>query len=355
VIPHSRPHIAAADRQAVLELLDGGMVNEGEKAAQLEDWFVRVYGGRDAVAVGSGSQALALALGALALQPGDEVIVPDYVCIEVLAVVESMGLTPLIVDVGDDYLISHDAARAAISQRTGAIILPYTLGIHTDPRPLATLGLPVIEDCATFFPVGHAAAWPLLGHLAVFSFEGTKLVTSGEGGLVLTSDQALAARLRAAKRYRRTGFKLNLYPLSDLQAALALSQLGRIEWLVERRRALALAYVAALEDVEGLLVPRQILDRSVFFRLPLQAAAPRAGAVDALIAAFAQEGIAVRRPVSDLSSALSGRPPSRNAARLHAVTFSLPLYPALSEAEHERVIDVARRVIPRAVMDAVRT
>lgn len=177
MIPHSRPWITDEDCEAVVAVLRSGMLNEGAATRRLEQWFEHASGGGTAVATGSGSQALLLALRALEVGAGAEVILPTYVCAEVLGVVESLGATARLVDIADDYLINANATAAAITPRTRAIIVPYVMGIRTDIEPLRTHGVPIIEDLAQW--LGPVRAFK--GDIQVFSFEATKVVAAGEG------------------------------------------------------------------------------------------------------------------------------------------------------------------------------
>lgn len=337
MIPHSRPSIEADDVAAVLRQLETGMLAEGARTKALEAAFRTRESAAGAVAVGSGCQALLLALQVLEITVGDEVILPSYVCPEVLGVVEWCGATPVIVDVADDYLLDATAAAAAITARTRAILLPYVLGLYRSPASLQALGLPLIEDCAPLLPAS-STAFPLHGRLVTYSFEATKWVAGGEGGLVLTRDDALAARLVAAKRCRETEYKLNLFPLSDLQAALVLSQWARLPAMTTRRQALAARYRAYFAGH-----PRMVIvgsDHGVAssdYRLVCQLKKESGITVDDLVERCAARGVAVRRPVATLLHTLRPARSCPVAERLYACTFSLPLYPALTDTQHALV------------------
>ncbi|MGE0385663.1 MAG: DegT/DnrJ/EryC1/StrS family aminotransferase [Gammaproteobacteria bacterium] len=345
MIPHSRPTITDEDVAGVVEQLRSGMLAEGEAAARVESWFAAHGAAAGAVAVGSGCQGLLLALRALGVRAGDEVILPTLVCPEVWSVVDWCGAKAVVVDVDEDYLLSLEAARAALSPRTRAIILPYVLGIHRDPAPLRSLGVPVLEDCAQYLDPARMAG-ALLGDAVVYSFEATKVLAAGEGGLVLTRRDDVARALRAAKRCGKSGGKLNLFPLSDLQARLALTQLGQIDAFLARRRTLAQRYLAAFEGHPSIAVPHAVRTASMFFRLPLQMRAGGKEEVDALIERCAARGVSVRRPVDRLVHRLPGvRAQCLVAEDLHARTFSVPLYPALSDEDAQAVV--------RAVLDSL--
>ena len=171
------------------------------------------------------------------------------------------------------------------------------------------------------------------------SFEATKLLAGGEGGAVLTRDPQRAARLRGFKAYGG-GYKFNLYPLSDLQAELVSAQLASADSLLARRRLLAARYHAAFADWASLTMP--VADpRDLPFRFVLTLRDAADDAISLLVAAFAARGIAVRRPVDTLLHRFRGGGDYPGADRAFRETLSLPLYPALTDAEQQQVIDVA--------------
>jgi UDP-4-amino-4-deoxy-L-arabinose-oxoglutarate aminotransferase len=319
------------------------MINEGLIASQLEAAFLTKLGGTIAVACGSGSQALLLALRAVDVEAGDEVIVPTYVCAEVLATIEALGATAVIVDVSEDYLIDIDEARRARTPRCKAVVVPYVLGIFRDIAPLRSLGLPLIEDCAQFMPDRPDA---LKGDLAIFSFEATKVIAAGEGGLVLCRTESIGARLGALKRFDGGRFKLNLYPLSDILAALALSQLSAVPAFLARRRGIAKEYLDGLRDLDTLYLPSTFVGSSMFFRFPIRVRGKLQGKVAAMIEALKVRGVSARKPVDPpLHHLRSGSPSCECADALYDSTLSIPLYPALTQSDVAQVIAAVRGAV----------
>lgn len=345
-ILHSKPDLTPDDFASVERQLQTGRVGEGSGTIELEQQFRKAIDVRSAFATGSGSQALLLALRAADVQPGDEVIMPAYVCAEVLAVTLHLAARPVIVDVAEDYLLDVEATSKAISPQTKALILPYTLGIFRDPTPFAELGVTVIEDCAQFVDPTPYRVSRILGQLAVYSFEGTKIMTSGEGGMVVTDDAVMSEHLAEMKRFGGSNFKLNLFPLSDLQASLASSQLARLSQILARRMEIAQTYFAALADLPNVQLPSEFRERSLFFRFPIQLKNMAEARVDRLMDEFGRRGVIVRRPVTPLlNSFVPPFAPTPTAIRLQAETISIPLYPALRDAEVDQVIDVTRHVL----------
>jgi dTDP-4-amino-4,6-dideoxygalactose transaminase len=267
-LPFARPSISEADRRAVLEVLDSGWLTTGPKVKAFEQRFAEFVGTQHAVALNSATAALHLALEALHVQSGDEVIVPTWTFAASAEVITYRNATPILVDVDPATLnATVNGIEEAVTPRTKAVI-----AVHLGGRPMAigglvealdARGIPVIEDTAHAFPSriealnGRMAG--TIGRAGAFSFYATKTITTGEGGMLVTDDDDLADRARlmslhgisrhAWNRYSASGtwhydiedagFKYNM---TDIAAALGLSQLARADELLAARRALAAAY-----------------------------------------------------------------------------------------------------------------
>jgi perosamine synthetase len=362
-ISHSKPWITAEDRTAVADALASGMVAAGEEERAFERELAALTGHRAGVAASTGAAALHLILRALGVGPGDEVILPTYVCRAVWDAVAATGARGLLCDSGEDWCLSPASAAARASARTRAVVPVHVFGIAAGLTQLAPLGVPLVEDCCQAFgPCGDlravirapepaamvATGAPALGHTGVaafVSFHATKLLCTGEGGMALTSDENLATRLRALKEGEPAGIAPRWrLPLSDLQAALGLSQLRRLGAMLARRGEIAARYFGALAGLPVRL-PDEIRERSLFFRFPLRVQ----GDFDRLRRAFLEHGVHVRRGVDALLHRELGLSDGDYpiACRLFAETLSLPLYPALTDEEVERVIAACRAVFTR--------
>jgi dTDP-4-amino-4,6-dideoxygalactose transaminase len=278
-IPFSRPDIGDAEIQAVVEVLKSGWITTGEKSAELEKRFELMLGaGTATIAVNSATAGLHLALEAVGIGPGDEVLVPSLTFTATAEVIQYLGGKPVLVDVDPGTLnMSPDSVRAAITNRTKAIMPVHYAGLPCDMTAILAIAtehkLRVVEDAAHALPAAHRGG--LVGTLAsdvtVFSFYANKTMTTGEGGMVVTRDIELARRMRimrlhgidrdAFNRFRsRTpawyyeviapGFKYNL---TDIAAAMGLVQLDRLAGFQARRVQLAERYDAALADLPLIL------------------------------------------------------------------------------------------------------
>jgi dTDP-4-amino-4,6-dideoxygalactose transaminase len=250
------PDVGQAELAAVAEVFETGMLTMGPKVAEFEELLARACGVKHALAVTSGTAALHLAVLALELEPGDEVLVPAYTFPATANVVALSGLQPRLVDV-DPETMNIDPARVDVGPRTRAILPVHLFG---RPARLEELpDLPLLEDAAGALGARHRDR-PCggLGALGCFSFHPRKIVTTGEGGAVTTDDARIADEVR---RLRNHGWRalgdmpqagLN-YRLSDILCAIGIPQLERLEELLATRTRIAAGYSERLAHLPVLL------------------------------------------------------------------------------------------------------
>ncbi|WNU99078.1 UDP-4-amino-4-deoxy-L-arabinose aminotransferase [Enterobacter sp. DTU_2021_1002640_1_SI_PRY_ASU_LCPMC_013] len=269
-LPFSRPSLSGEEQQAVREVLESGWITTGPKNLELENSFCRLTGNRHGIAVSSATAGMHITLMALGIGPGDEVITPSMTWVSTLNMIVLLGAVPVMIDVDrHNLMVSAETIEAAISSRTKAIIPVHYAGAPADMDAIQKIGqkygIPVIEDAA------HAAGTLYKGkHVgnagtAIFSFHAIKNMTCAEGGLVVTDDDELAGRIRSLKFHglavdafdRQTqgrapqaevispGFKYNL---ADLNAAIAVVQLKKLQKANARRAEIAAHYKEALTN-----------------------------------------------------------------------------------------------------------
>lgn len=263
----SRPSIGAEEIEAVVEVLRSGMLVGGARVANFEENFAALIGSEHAVAVGSGTAALHIGLLAAGIGPGDEVIVPSFTFAATANSVRMVGAEPVFVDVDpDDFTIHHEHVRHAITDRTRAVMPVHLYG---QPAPMGEImavaaehGIDVIEDAAQ----AHLASTDGLlagsiGRFGAFSFYPTKNMTTGEGGMITTSDGELAERARMlrnqgmSERYVHPMVGLN-ERMTEIEGAIGLVQLKKLEAWTKRRREIADIYHSRLQPDLGLPVER---------------------------------------------------------------------------------------------------
>ena len=332
IIPHSRPSIDQSDIEAVTEALRSGRIAQGEKVKEFEKAMARYVGKKYGVAVSSGTSALHLALLSLGVGPSDEIIMPSYVCSSPYFAALHAGAVPKIVDIDlSNFNISASTVKPQISPAAKAVIVPHMFGNPAKLDPLVELGIPVVEDCAQSLGAEYKSHQVgSFGELSVFSYYATKMITTGEGGMILTDSEESHARLVELRDYDKKALsptKYN-YKLTDLQASLGLSQLGRLSRFIERRRRVASIYDAVLSKYD-IGLPRATRDSNpVFYRYVVML-----DRAELVRERARRDGIACESPVfKPLHSHFpTVECPESDKARDFAL--SIPLYPSLSQEE----------------------
>src|SRR5436190_15720560 len=270
-LPFAMPHITQAEIDEVVDTLRSGWLTTGPKTKRFEREFAQRVGVPHALAVNSGTAAMHLALDAIGLQPGDEVIVPVYTFTATAEVVTYFRARPVFVDV-DPLTCNLDPAQLErhITPRTRAIMVVHIGGLPAEMDTILEIArehnLVVIEDAAHAFPARYRGRMVgTIGDLTAFSFYVTKTLATGEGGMLTTANPEYAERIAMMalhgishdgwKRYSaegswyyevlQAGYKYNM---TDIAAALGLHQLARSQWLLERRRSIAHRYTEAFSQ-----------------------------------------------------------------------------------------------------------
>ena len=344
VIPHNRLSFGEEEVAAVAAVVKSGYWSGGDECALAESRFAYLAGTTYAIGVGSGIGALRLSLHALGVGSGVAVAVPGYSCVALANATLACGAEPIPVEIDPaTFNICPTALRAAVQSnpRIRAAVAVHTFGFPADLSALESVGVPIIEDCSHAF--GRCGLGGR-GRLAIMSLYATKLVGAGEGGMIFTSDSALADRIRSARDYSDkppAAERLN-DKLTACAAALALCQLDRLSTHLSIRDQLALRYTEALSGgaaYGSYQLPTEAKDR-VWYRYAIKISSD----LDSTLAMLRARGIVAARPVEPWGN--SAGPACSDAFRR---TISLPLYPALIEAEQERVINAfLTSTIPRS-------
>jgi dTDP-4-amino-4,6-dideoxygalactose transaminase len=265
-IPVARPDIGPAEVEAVRAVVESGWITQGPKVQEFEAAFARFCRVPHAVATNSGTAALHVALMALEIGPGDEVITTPLSCIASANPILFQGARPVFADVEPDTgNLSVTDVEKRITGQTKAILPVHLFGHPADLDPLLELAsarrLPVIEDASQAAGAEYQGRRVgSLGHLGCFSLYANKIITSAEGGMIVTGDEALAGRMLAIRNFGQLPGQHFVHPflganykMSDLHAAIGLVQLAKIESYVERRRRNVAALNAALAGLDRLI------------------------------------------------------------------------------------------------------
>jgi perosamine synthetase len=363
-VPFARPYFRGDEGQAVAEAIASGWVSQGPRVREFEQRFAERVGAAHAIATTSCTSALHLALYGLGVSPGDEVIVPSLSFIATANAVWQCGATPVFADVDPDTLnLDPGAAERAITSRTKLIMPVHQIGLPADMDRLmdvaARHGLMIMEDAACAIgarykgqPIGS------VGPVACFSLHPRKVITTGEGGVITTSDDALADRLRQLRQhamsvsdlarhntnrvvfesYPERGFN---YRMTDMQAALGLCQLEILDEVLERRRLLCERYNEALAGLEEIETPSDPpyasrTWQSYCIRLRAQSVVSR----DELMQQLLDDGIGTRRGIMAIheEAAYPGEYDLPHTETASHDMLMLPLFPGLSFEQQDYVV-----------------
>ena len=378
-IPFARPDITDAEIDAVARAMRSGWVTTGPETKAFEQEFAAYLGGGlHAIAVNSATAGLHLALEAIGIGPGDEVIAPTLTFTATVEVARYLGADAKLVDVDPVTLnIDPAAIEAAITPRTKAILPVHYGGLACDMTAIFDIarrhGLQVIEDAAHALPttINGALVGQLASAAAVFSFYANKTMTTGEGGMVVTRDAALAARMRVMRLHgisrdafdrfsSRTpawyyeivapGFKYNM---TDMAGALGRVQLARLPGFVQRRQQLAARYRAELQGLP-LVLPADAPagDAHAWHLFVLRLSDAATVTRDEVIQALSDAGIGTSVHYVPLHRQpywrdRYGLTPEQFAVaeRAYQRMFSIPLFTAMSDDEQSRVIAALRACV----------
>ena len=372
-LPFSRPAMGQEELAAVSEVLQSGWITTGPKNQALEEAFCELTGNKHAIAVSSATAGMHVALMALGIQAGDEVITPSLTWVSTLNMIVLLGAEPVMIDVDRDTLmVTPESIEAAITPRTRAIIPVHYAGAPADIDAIRAVGerhgIPVIEDAA------HAAGTHYKGkHVgdrgtAIFSFHAIKNMTCAEGGLIVTDDDQFANRMRSLKFHglgvdafdRQTqgrapqaevitpGYKYNL---ADINAAIALVQLNKLEQHNARRTEIAERYLAELVNTPYLpLIHPQWAHKHAWHLFILRIDESRCGiSRNEFMAALKEKGIGTglhfraahtQKYYRERYPTLSLPDTEWNSDRI----CSIPLFPTMSDDDVSRVINALREV-----------
>jgi dTDP-4-amino-4,6-dideoxygalactose transaminase len=349
-IPPAKPHIGEAEIEAAVAVLRSGRVVQGPEVAAFEAEFTKVSGTAECVAVNSGTSALQLALLAMGIGPGDEVIVPSFSFAASANAVRLVGADPVFADIEpDSFCVDPDAVEALVGPRTVAIMPVHLYGHPADMTRLAAIAerhsLAIIEDACQAHgasvdgkPVGS------FGAAGTFSFYPTKNMHALEGGMVSTDDPKLARTLRLLRnqgmeqRYQNEIVGANMR-MTDVSAAIGRVQLGRLDEWTEQRRANAARLDAGLADVPGVVVPPVAPGaRHIYHQYTVRVPQGRDAALEQLNAAGVGSAVYYPIPIHRLAPFEHLGADLPETDRAAAEVLSLPIHPALSDADLDRII-----------------
>jgi perosamine synthetase len=360
-IPISRPSIGARERELVLDAVDSGWVSSiGKYIDEFETAFARYCGTEFALTVSNGTTGVHLALATLGLGPGDEVIIPDLTFVATANAVAYTGATPVFADVDPDTLCMDPlSVEFLITERTKVIMPVHLYGHPADMDALTTIAkahnVTIIEDAAE----AHGAEYKGrrvggLSQCGIFSFYGNKVVTTGEGGMLTTNDPAFYQRAKhlrdhamsAERRYFHDERGFN-YRMTNLQAALGVAQMERIDDFLKRRAEIMTWYHTAIPSSENVRLNRvKNWARSAFWMVCLEVDGFDEGRRSSFMSGLKQRGIDSRPYFCTMSSLpMYKQRPLPVAARKAQTGLNLPSFFELAQKDVERIGSVVNELL----------
>ncbi len=367
-IPLAQPVIGPREEQLVLDVLRSGRLSLGPRVPEFEQAFAARLGVAHASAVASGTAGLHLALRAVGVGEGDEVVTSPFSFVASANAILYERARPVFVDVDPRTLnLDPAAAAAAVTERTTALLPVHIFGYPADVPALEGLGLPIVEDACEALGAVHADGTPVggRGHPSVFGFYANKQLTTGEGGMVTTADPAVKESVDSERNqgrapdmdwldHDRLGFN---YRLSDLACALGIAQLERLDDLLAGRARVAALYREALAGIDGLALPcpDEGGDKRGWFVFVV--GLPDGTGRDATVVALRERGIDAKPylPAIHLMSFYRERFGHRSGEfpvceDVAARSLALPFFPAMSEAQVDRVATAVGEVVARGAL-----
>ncbi len=366
-IPLARPWIGEEEVGPVVDVIRSRWWVQGPRVADFEDEFAAMMGADHAIAVNSGSSALLVAMAALEIGEGDEIISPDMTFVSTASAAMFLGAAPVFVDIEAEYHgLDPSRLEAAITDRTRAIVPVHYAGHSCEMDAILEIaerhGLPVLEDAAE----SHLARYRgqsltgRMGKIGIFSFTPSKPMTTGEGGMIVTDDPRLADRCRRFRNFgdhgkfdwAELGFN---FRMPEVMAAIGRVQLGRLEECVRLRREIGRRYTAAFQACDAIEVPRERTEQDGNYQLYTLLVSPASEVSrDQLQEQLSARGIGNRvyYPPMHLQGVFERYGPYSatdfpNALRFGETALSLPIYPELTIEDQRTVIESVLEILER--------
>lgn len=360
-IPLARPYIDEHDKQAVINVLDSRQISLGPTQIQFERVFKSFVKTQYACAVSNGTTGLHLAVRALGLQKGDEVITTSFSFIASTNCLLYEGIKPVFVDIEKDtYNIDPKKIEKAITKKTKAILVVHIFGQPATMDAILKIArkykLRIIEDaCESLGAQYNSKPVGSFGDVSVFAFYANKIITTGEGGMIVTNNKKVYEYCASARNQGRSltnewlhhirlGYN---YRMSDMQAALGISQLKKIRFFIEQRRKIALWYNRHLSSISSLTLPQIGKNRShVWFLYTIRAPQEKRDYLIKQLGKYGVQSKAYFPPIHEQPYIQTKKYFLPETIAVSATTIALPMYVEMQEKDVIYIASVIKKFLP---------
>jgi dTDP-4-amino-4,6-dideoxygalactose transaminase len=351
MIPHSRPTLTKENISAVSRVIKSGFISQGEAVERFESELAKYIGVKGGVAVSSGTSAIHLSLIALGVKEGDDVAMPSYVCPALLNAINYIGAKPLLIDINPDtYNISPSDLKRKLTKKARAVIVPHIFGLPADIEEIMAIGIPVIEDCAQSVGAKYKGKRVgSFGHCSIFSFYATKVMTTGEGGMVASNSDKILEKVRDLRDYdHKPNYIVRYnYKMTDIQAALGISQLKRLDSFIAKRRKIAKLYNKKFSDL-GIAIPKANSESGhIYFRYVIkksgQWSVVSGQKLEDDLRFFVNNGVKCMRPLFKPVHRYLKLKGFAETDRAWNELISIPIYPSLTDGDVIKIVRVVEK------------
>lgn len=378
MIPIAKPYLTEQEALAAYDTILTGWITQGPKVQEFEEEFAAYTGAKYAVAVSNCTTALHLSMIVAGIKEGDEVICPSMSYIATANSIKYVGATPVFAEVNNDYNLDPADCEKRITEKTKAILVVHQMGMPADIDTFKTLckkyDLKLIEDAAC--AAGSIYKEKKIGchsELVCFSFHPRKVISTGDGGMITTNREDYYNRLRLLRqhgmsindRVRHESKKIIFedhveigynYRLTDIQAAVGIKQLEKLDWIINERRKIAAIYHKAFKDIDYIQLPNEgdgCISNYQSYSIYLKKSCPVKR--DDLMQMLLNKGIATRRGIMNAHKETAYKKESLNirlpvSEDLQNNSILLPLFVPMSTQEIERVINMFLDAVTKQVM-----
>ena len=338
MITHSKPWIVREEIKHITNFLKNDDLSTTKYNVVFEKNLKRKFKIKNAVLTKSGTHALINAIKILGIKKNDEIILPSYVCKNVLDAIIINGAIPIYCDIGDNWLITYEKIKRCISNKTKCIIVVHTFGFAAKIEQIKKLKIPIIEDACQAIGLKIQKKYSgTVGDLGVYSFDSTKCMTTINGGLLICNNKTYLKQFKKMKNYLDSSLENSF---SSIQAKLGISQLNRYDQFVRKRKLIYSKFYKELSNINSIKIKK--IKQNYLFRFTFKTKIP----FKTLEKKFKNEGIIIKKGVDKVLHVRNKKNDTKYKKTISTFneTVSIPFYPSLSNTEVKKIINSTKKI-----------